>query len=266
MMVAIKGFSRLVSLIVSVLFIVFVGRTEALAQAKAPPKTVAAPDDQSPVRVRYPASDRLRALQTDRDYQYGRDAPPPENPLARFWAWLWRRIGEFLSSEAYQNVGQYVMLAAIAGVVIYLLMRAEVLGFLFPERAQSGKLNYENLTDNIHAIDFDAAVDEAVSQRNYRLAVRLLYGQTLKRLTDAGRIQYKPDKTNRQYVQELVNSPLQTDFETLTRQFEYVWYGDSPVDEPRFGVIRQQFQLFNCPLVSQPERVNRAGDPVPDLF
>lgn len=253
-------------MIVSVSFIVFVGWTEASAQSKSPPKTVAAPDDQAPVGVRYPAPDRLRALQTDRDYQYGRDAPPPVNPLARFWEWLWRKIGEFLSSEAYQNVGQYVMLVAIAGVVIYLLMKAEVLGFLFPKRAQSGRLDYETLAENIHAIDFDTAVGEAVSQRNYRLAVRLLYLQTLKRLTDAERIQYKPDKTNRQYVHELANSPLQTDFETLTRQFEFVWYGDFPVDEPRFGAIRQQFQSFNRPFVSQPERVNRAGDPVPDRF
>lgn len=266
MTVAIKGLLRITWLIVSLLLVVLVGRTEAPAQAGAPPKTVAAPDDQSPVGVRYPAPDRLRALQTDRDYQYGRDAPPPENPLARFWEWLWRKIGEFLASKAYQNVWQYVMLAAIAGVVIYLLMKAEVLDFLFPKRAQSGPLDYENLAENIHTIDFDTAIDEAVSQRNYRLAVRLLYGQTLKRLTDAERIQYKPDKTNRQYVHELANSPLQTDFETLTRQFEYVWYGDFPVDEPRFGAIRQQFQSFNRPFVSPQERLNRAGDPVPDRF
>lgn len=266
MTVTIRGFSRVKPLIISLLIIGLAGRTEASAQAGAPVKTVTAPDDQSPVGVRYPVPDRLGELQTDRDYQYGRDAPPPENPLARFWEWLWRKIGEFLSSEAYQNVWQYVMLVVIAGAVIYLLMKAEVLGFLFPKRAQSGRLDYENLAENIHAIDFDTAVDEAVSQRNYRLAVRLLYLQTLKRLTDAERIRYKPDKTNRQYVQELANSPLQTDFETLTRQFEYVWYGDFPVDESRFGAIRQQFQSFNRPFVSPPERVNRAGNPVPDRF
>lgn len=209
-------------------------------------------DDRAPMHVRSPAPEHLRDLQTDHDYQYGTDAPPPENPIARFFSWLFRKLGEFLSSKAYQNVWQYVILAAVAGLVIYLLTKAEVLGFLFPKKAQSSELDYENLAENIHEIDFDTAVDEAVTERNFRLAVRLLYLQTLKRLTDAGRIHYKPDKTNRQYVYELANSPLQADFEILTRQFEFVWYGDFPVDEARFGQLRQQFRQFNPPVAYQP--------------
>lgn len=205
----------------------------------------AQPDDRAPIRVRYPKVEHLRDLQTDHDYQYGSDAPPPENPAARFFQWLMRKLGDFLSSEAYQNVWQYVLLAAIAALVIYLLMRAEVLTFLFPKKAQSGGLDYENVGENIHEIDFDKAVDEAINQQNFRLAVRLLYLRTLKHLTDAGQIDYKPDKTNRQYVYELANSPLQSDFESLTRQFEFVWYGDFPVDETRFGLLRQQFRLFD---------------------
>lgn len=215
--------------------------------------TVQAPDDRSPVRVRYPLPDRLKEYQTDRDYQYGRDVAPPDNPIARFFNYLSRRIMSFLASKAYQNFWQYVILACIAGLVVYLLMKAEVLGFLFPKKAQSSPLDYENLQENIHEIDFDQAIDEAVNQRSFRLAIRLLYLQSLKRLTDAGRIQYKPDKTNRQYVYELAGQPFQADFERLTRQFEFVWYGDFPVDEARFTAIRNQFNQFDS---SQPRPAN----------
>lgn len=201
-------------------------------------------NDRAPVTVRYPDADKLRDLQTDHDYQYGTDAPPPENPIARFFQWLFQKIGEFLSSEAYQNVWQYVFLVAIAGLVIYLLLKAEVLGYLFAKRAQSTGLDYEILAENIHEIDFDAAITDAIDGQNYRLAVRLLYLQTLKRLTDAELIQYKPDKTNRQYVYELAGSPRQTDFERLTRQFEFVWYGDFPVNAERFEELRGQFRTF----------------------
>jgi hypothetical protein len=195
--------------------------------------------------VRYPEQDHLRDLQTDHDYQYGNDAPPPENPLARLWQWLMRKIGAFLSSEAYQNIWQYVFLAAIAGVAIYLLMKAEVLSFLFPRKAQSASLAYETVSENIHEIDFNAAIDNAVGLRNFRLAVRLLYLQTLKQLSDTGRIHYKPDKTNRQYVYELANASLKPDFERLTSQFEFVWYGDFPVDETQFASLRTAFNAFN---------------------
>ncbi len=215
------------------------------AQSKGPVLPVVVADDRSPIRVRYPAPSHLNDLQSGHDYQYGRDAPPPENPLARLWAWFIHKIGNFLSSEAYENIWQYVFLAAIAGAAIYLLMKAEVLGFLFSKKAQSAGLDYENLAENIHEIDFAKAVDEAVSQRNFRLAVRLLYLQTLKQLSDANRIDYKPDKTNRQYVYELTTSSLQSDFEKLTRQFEFVWYGDFPIDEAQFAALQTTFNQFN---------------------
>jgi len=226
------------------------------AQPKKPPIAVTAPDDQSPVRVRYPAPERLRNLQTNRDYQYGRDAPPPENPLARFWAWLLHKIGALMDTKAYQRVGQYVVLAAIAGLVIYLLMKAEVLEFLFPKQAQANTLDYENRVENIHVIDFAPAIDEAVTQRNFRLAVRLLYLQMLKQLSDTDMIRYKPEKTNQQYIYELSNSPLQDGFERLTRQFERAWYGDFPVDEGRFRLLLQEFKEFSLILA------NRTGHPV----
>ncbi|AUD07489.1 hypothetical protein CWM47_26240 [Spirosoma pollinicola] len=224
-------------------------RADSMTKAPVP---VITRDDRAPMRVRYPEQDHLRDLQTDHDYQYGNDAPPPENPLARLWQWLMHKIGAFLSSEAYQNIWQYVLLAAIAGVAVYLLMKAEVLRFLFPKKAQAAGLDYENLSENIHEIDFNQAIDEAVSLQNYRLAVRLLYLQTLKQLTDSGRIQYKPDKTNRQYVYELANSSLQPDFERLTGQFEFVWYGDFPIGEAQLTALRTAFSQFNKAGQKQP--------------
>lgn len=203
------------------------------------------PDDRAPVRVRYPNPDHLRDLQTTRAYQYGRDVPPPENPVARFFSWLFRKLGSILASKVYRNVGQYVLLAGVAGVAIYLLIKAEVLGFLFPRKAQSLGLDYENLTENIQEINFETAINEAINGQNFRLGVRLLYLETLNHLTDAGLINYKPDKTNRQYVYELANNAQQAEFEKLTRQFELVWYGDFPVGEAQFQQSRQQFHQFN---------------------
>ena len=215
-------------------------------RAQSPPakKSVIVRDDRSPIRVRYPETDHLRDFQTDHEYQYGRDAPPPENPIAKFFSWLFGKIGQFLRSKAYENVWQYVILAAVAGLAIYLLAKAEVLGFLFPKKAQETGMDYENLAENIQEINFDAAIDEAIGLRNFRLAVRLLYLQTLRQLNNTGHIAYKPDKTNRQYVQELANTTLQPDFEQLTRRFEFVWYGDFPVDEAQFATIRDEFKQF----------------------
>ncbi|MDB5242065.1 MAG: hypothetical protein JWP57_2690 [Spirosoma sp.] len=262
MKVSIDWCGRVRVLVLGLLVFACAGLPLSSAQPKNTPVPVAAPDDRAPVHVRHPLPDRLRSLQADRDYQYGRDTPPPENPLARFWMWLLRKIGALLETKAYQHVGQYVVLGAIAGLVIYLLMKAEVLAFLFPKQAQSNALDYGNRVEDIHAIDFDTTIDDAVRQRNYRLAVRLLYLQLLKRLSDTDRIRYKPQKTNQQYSNELANSSLQGGFQTLTRHFEFIWYGNFPIDESRFEQLRQEFQAFSRLFVSDSNLANRTGNSV----
>ena len=201
-------------------------------------------NDRVPVSVRYPDANKLRDLQADRAYQYGTEAPPSDSALVRFLRWLFGKLGEFSISESYSNVWQYVILAAIAAFAFYLLLKAEVMGSLFGRRAKESELDYETISEDIHEINFETSVATAIEKRNYRLAVRLLYLQTLKRLADAELIQYKIDKTNQQYVYELANSPQQADFAQLTRQFEFVWYGDFPVDAERFDAVQAQFWAF----------------------
>ncbi|MGV3557741.1 DUF4129 domain-containing protein [Larkinella arboricola] len=222
----------------------------AVAQLPIPqPKDTAqaqpAPDDRSAIQVRRPAADRIDEYRNDRAYQYGQDFKPTSSLWSKFWAWFWQKVGAFLNSRAYENFWQYVFLAAIAGGAIWLLVKAEVLGFVFSKKAQNVDLNYEAVTENIHEIDFDQQIDTAIQQRNYRLAVRLLYLQTLKHLSNRNLIDWKPDKTNRSYVYDLAQSPLQPEFETLTTQFEYIWYGDFPITEERFKPLQESFVRFN---------------------
>ena len=229
--------------IASFIFFIVLIAISLSVYAQTPKKQAA--DDRAPVTVRYPSAKKLNDFRSDRDYQYNYDTRPPESPWAKFREWFWRKVNEFFQSKAYKNFWQYLILAIIAGLVIWLLIKADVLAFMFPKKALDAPLDYENLVEDIHEINFESAIDEAVAQRNFRLAVRLLYLQTLKRLTDAGLIAWKPDKTNRQYVYEVANTPLHPDFDRLTTQFEFVWYGDFPVDETRFQQLKGNFLAFN---------------------
>ncbi|WP_128545665.1 DUF4129 domain-containing protein [Larkinella soli] len=224
------------------------------AQEPAAPQTAesrAAPDDQGPVRVRRPAPGRLDTYRNDRDYHYGQDVQPTDSLWDKFWNWFFRKIARFFASESYENFWQYVILAVLAGGAVWLLIKAQILGFVF-KASRSRPLGYETLTENIHEMDFGAAIDEAVQQANYRLAVRLLYLRTLKNLTDRRLIDWQPNKTNRSYVYELGASPLQADFEQLTTRFEYVWYGDFPVSGEQFAELRETFRRFNHAFQASP--------------
>jgi hypothetical protein len=100
------------------------------------------------------------------------------------------------------------------------------------------------MKEDIHAIDFDRAIQDAIDTRNFRMAVRLLYLQSLKNLADRGLINWQLNKTNIAYVHELDNHEFQQTFRDLTFQFEINWYGDVPIDENEFGSVRDQFNRF----------------------
>lgn len=206
--------------------------------------SVKAESDKSEIHPRSPLAQHLDDFRKDRAYNYERTATPPQNPLARFWDWLMRKLSEFFQSNSYQNFWQYVFLAAISALVVWLLYKAEFLGGLFGRKAEEDILAYNRLTENIHELDFNSLIEEAIEGHNYRLAVRLYYLKTLKQLTDKQLIHWQPTKTNRVYVDELGSSFLRKEFEQLTSQFEYVWYGEFKVTEVEFSLLKEQFQFF----------------------
>jgi len=97
--------------------------------------------------------------------------------------------------------------------------------------------------------DFDRLVREAVQQRNFRLAVRYHYLQTLHLLAEKNYLQLAGDKTNYQYVHELADAVRQNEFASLTLNYEYAWYGEFAIDELLYLKIKSAFQAFNNKIV-----------------
>ena len=116
---------------------------------------------------------------------------------------------------------------------------------LFGKKNKEETLDYSVMEDNIHTINFEAAIEQAIADKNFRFAVRLLYLQTLKNLTHAGLINWQVNKTNVAYVEELNGNEYQQHFRRLTRQFENNWYGYLPIEEKEFGAVIDHFNQFN---------------------
>jgi Domain of unknown function (DUF4129) len=240
------------TLVISILVIgqLFVGnaiaqKSDSVAQ-KSITKKVIFQKDNTPLVVRKPTDARLKDYQNNRDYRYDRDYVTPQNPLAKFWNWFTDKLFEFFRSKSYQDVWQYVILAALVGLTIWLLIKSGFLGNMFVGKTiKSDELNYELLTENIHELNFADLIAEATTQRNYRLAVRLYYLKTLKQLSDKNLINWQPTKTNRLYLYELTQKNLKPDFEGIIRQFEYVWYGEFTVSEADFKEISDDFSVFS---------------------
>lgn len=137
------------------------------------------------------------------------------------------------------------MLAAVfVAVILYKLFFTE--GFFQRSYAKSNVTRLEDESNELSkTADYAKLVALAVSNGNYRLAVRYHYLQTLQKLALKGWIQFAADKTNYQYVRELSGKAFKNDFAALTLQYEYVWYGAFEVDEIVFNTIQNKFKQFN---------------------
>lgn len=100
----------------------------------------------------------------------------------------------------------------------------------------------EEMPEDIFKIPYQRELDKAIAAGNYRLAVRLLYLSLLKQLADKGRIHYRQESTNSDYLAQLFKTPLYSDFFRVTRHYEYSWYGQFPVSEQIFATIRTEFE------------------------
>ena len=110
--------------------------------------------------------------------------------------------------------------------------------------------NRKNLSSDIEtaleedANEPDALLRNAIRSGTYRLAVRYLYLQVLHRLAERKLIEMNANKTNYEYVNEIRKHKFANEFASLTLQYEYVWYGEYPVDEKLFEQIQSSFTQF----------------------
>jgi hypothetical protein len=208
---------------------------------------VSLPADRSaPVRLRQPPAARLREFHQQREFQY----VEPVAAETSTWGLLWRQFREWLagllSRPGYRHGGRFVVYAAFGLAFLYVLLRVLQLDFtnVFGRTARPLPLRYDTATEDIHDIDFSSRLAEAEAAGNFRLAVRLGYLLVLHTLTVRQLIFWQPEKTNHDYLQQLAPTPWQAGFATLTRQFEYVWYGEQPLTADGYAAVREARQQF----------------------
>ena len=136
----------------------------------------------------------------------------------------------------------------LGGFVIYVIIKV-LLGSDFKLWASSKKaeklskkLIFED--KDIHEINVDTLLQQAIANKDFRLAIRYYYLAALKRLSNKQLIDYHKDKTNSEYLFEIENTTIRTDFSYLSYVYSYVWYGEFPVDEINFKVAENRYESF----------------------
>ncbi len=222
--------------------------------AAAPPRPLP-PDQSGNVVLRAPTAERLRAFRGQREFQYV-TVKSETSAWDLLWMRFWRWVAELLETrpgKVLWEYGLYVALLVAFVFVVLKLMQVDITR-AFGRAPRRAPLSYDTQSEDIHALDFQTLLQEAETNGNHRLAVRLGYLEVLKQLTDQGLIRWQPDKTNHDYLYELPSGPLATAFRELTQQFDYVWYGEhndlTPTHYAQARTTREAFQQ----LLASPRR------------
>lgn len=201
------------------------------------------PWDKTTVASRKVDDSLVRKMRKDEEFWYVNEAPQKEQPQQQpkqSSSWL----NDLAKKEWFRNLLWVLVVGGFLAVLIWFIISSDVQLFKKSSASITKQEEDDLINQSIFDINYDQEIHKAITAQNFRLAIRLLYLQTLKRLSEENVINYKQERTNNDYVMQLFNTGYYKDFFRLTRHFEYAWYGQFPVAPASFEVIKTDFHSF----------------------
>lgn len=186
----------------------------------------------------------LNELKLQKEFNYAENSFVLESIWVRFWKWFWQHVESV--NEASGDSLIYLFVIVCGGGIVFALIKLSGMDIIHVLTAKSvgTDIPYSESLENIHQIDFDQNIENAVNNKNYRLAVRIQYLKSLKALSDSGLIDWQTSKTNSAYIHEIDHPEKKKEFSLLTKQFEYIWYGEFYLKDKGYQHIEESFKDF----------------------
>ncbi len=230
-----------------ILVLFSIGYSCCYAQDSDAVKTVA--QDSSFVTVKQ-FNEGLESNYEGREFNYDREQGEARNLLTQFLDWIFKGVQDALGitvSPGTTKILEIIIYILLGLAVIYLLLRFfsdEKLSSLFSKKAKA--INTFNFyEEDIAEVNFQELIQQAVAEKEYRLATRYLYLSSLKALSASQLIAWHFEKTNQEYYQEIQPAEIKSVFKKVSYFFDYVWYGEFPVDAPSFAYAEQEFHKLH---------------------
>lgn len=197
--------------------------------------------------IRQISGERLQELRDDASMDYYL-ASPDDNLWVMFRNWLYVQFLRLFGSAEALSVLELILYVICLIALVYVILRlmnVDLSGLLMNSKRKA-VIRDESLNpeEDIHEIDFQAALAEALRNGEYNKAVRLLYLSALKELSHREHIRWQAGKTNYQYQQELQKKELQAPFRQLGHLFEWAWYGNFQVGETQYKRAEQFYHML----------------------
>lgn len=187
----------------------------------------------------------LNAYQSKLEFDYGSVLQFEESLWSKLKKWFWSKVQQMIGPDAslFSKIVFYGLLVlGIIGMIMY-FSRVET-SSIFKRGDYRSKLNAEILDEKIDVHNIDQLIVSAKGKSDFKLATRYLLIKTLIQLENAELIKLQENITVAQYRKAFDVAPLKAEFASLTEIFEYVWYGEYPLQPEQFVAIEMEFQNF----------------------
>lgn len=205
------------------------------------PLSLSAQKTNPSLEIRSLDEEKLEEYRQNKEFQYG---DQPGAPTQKSF-----QLPNFnFGSAAFWKTVLYTLL-----ILIIVSLIAIILKFTLGKSSKHLPMDASPYLEDLDIRDVNLAnlLQLSISERRYRDAVRLMYLQVLKSLSEKEWIDWKLYKTNYVYEQEMAGKALASEFSQLTMSFEYIWYGNYPVSQNLFSSLQHRFQTFHQKLSQQ---------------
>lgn len=204
--------------------------------------------DSASVNYRPASKEKMETYKQMKVYNYER-FEKPETMWNRFLRWIKAKIGK---TSLNQNLVLYGLVTFAVLIFLFLILKllgVDITGlFVFGHKSKAAQIMFKQQHVDIYSDNMEQLLTQAIKNKAYREAVRLLYLLSLRQLDTMELIHWRPWKTNKDYYYELVMTEHKGMFSTLQLSYEYIWYGQFKVEEEKFYEVQAQFEQFESAL------------------
>lgn len=195
--------------------------------------------------------EKLDAYKADEDYDYSIEKNST-NWWTDFKAWLnaqWQKLfgdnfdPDSLWGKLFKAL-PYIIIPLAFVLLVWFLARTNP-GSQVMRQYNKSKVILSEEEELLMKRDLESLAEDAISNKELRLAIRYLYLHCIKRLDMKRIITYANDKTNYEYIKEIKLSEISKQFRSLTLSYEQIWYGHMIFDEIYFEKYKQQYDNFH---------------------
>jgi hypothetical protein len=207
-------------------------------------KILPANEEEFVVDVRILSEDILDKYKNDPAFNYESGPEEADDWITKIRNWINQQLALLRSSKAYSTLLDYlyygIMILALI-LIIRGLIKADRRGLLFG-KVNSNEIKIIESDEDISQLNFDELISSAIENKQYKLAIRYLFLKSLKLLSEKGLIELRNNKTNYQYLSEIKNNQIADLFRNTTSSFEWIWYGDFPIND---AILKSSQNEFN---------------------